>query len=212
MNGKDGKPFKTRAGGTIKFEEVIGLVTEAAQKRLDENTSLRGALNATRQSQTDPHLAEKIGIAALKFADLSNNVRKDYIFDIDKFTSFEGKTGPYILYTIARINSLFKKAGTVIPSATDIQARGISDTRKILAKVLTLADSYTAAAANYTLNGIVDTTFALASEFNLFYANTKILSEPDEGKKQNYLALCEVVRIALTAAMHTLAIETVEEM
>jgi len=204
MNGKDGKPFKTRAGGTIKFEEVINLVTEAAQKRIPP-LRLEGCLEGG--------VSEKIGVAALKFADLSNHVRKDYVFDIDRFTSFEGKTGPYILYTIARINSLFKKSDTP-PLGHPSSHRGgmSSEVRGIIVKVIKLADSYLSAATNYTLNGIVDAAYALAAEFNLFYANTKILAEPDTEKRQSYLALCEVVRIALKAAMHTLAIEVVEEM
>jgi len=197
MNGKDGKPFKTRVGGTIKFEEVVDLVTEAAQKRLAENG----------KPETQG-LAEKIGIAALKFADLSNNVRKDYVFDLEKFTSFEGKTGPYILYTIARINSLLAKDQNKKPSAVTIS----ETTRGIITKTLKLADAYSVAAVNYTLNGIADAAYTLAAEFNLFYANTKILAEPDEVKRQGYLALCMLVKTALTLAMNTLAIDVVEEM
>jgi len=197
MNGKDGKPFKTRAGGTIKFEDVVNLVTKAAQKRLAENG----------KPETQ-ELAEKIGIAALKFADLSNNVRKDYVFDLEKFTSFEGKTGPYILYTIARINSLIAKDTNKAPSGITIS----DTTRSIIIKTLKLADAYTVAAVNYTLNGIVDAAYTLAAEFNLFYANTKILTEPDEAKRQSYLALCSLVKTALTLAMNTLAIDVVEEM
>ena len=219
MNGSDGKPFKTRAGGTIKFEEVIDMVTEAAAKRLAENGKA-----------TDADLAQKIGIAALKFADLSNHVRKDYIFDIEKFTNFEGKTGPYILYTIARINSLFKKAfkHPVTPSArhsvtvpmlletsspdSHLRVELFGTARAVIIKTLKLADCYPAAAANYTLNGIVDAAFALAAEFNLFYANTKILTEPDADKRSGYLEICQIVKIALEFAMNTLAIDVVEEM
>ena len=197
MNGKDGKPFKTRAGGTIKFEEVTGMVTEAAQKRLTENGKT-----------ADARLAQKIGIAALKYADLSNNVRKDYVFDLEKFTSFEGKTGPYILYTIARINSLLGKSGYAKHS--DVVVTEV--TRNVLMKAIKLADSFSVAAANYTLNSIADASYALAAEFNLFYANTKILSESDEVVRGGYLALCNVVRTALRIAMNTLAIEVVEEM
>jgi arginyl-tRNA synthetase len=141
------------------------------------------------------------------------------VFDLEKFTSFEGKTGPYILYTIARINSLFKKAGVnqsmdCLPSArsANVVPPRNGAVRGIIMKAIKLADAYSAAAANYTLNGIVDAAYTLAAEFNLFYANTKILTEQDEVKRQGYLALCEVVRIALTLAMNTLAIEVVEEM
>jgi len=197
MNGKDGKPFKTRAGGTIRFEDIINLVTEAAQKRLAENGKAE-----------NPGLAQKIGIAALKFADLSNHVRKDYIFDLEKFTSFEGKTGPYILYTIARIKSLLAKSKDEKQSGTVVS--GI--TRNLVMKVIKLADCYPAAAANYTLNGIADSAFALAAEFNLFYACTKILAEPDTRKRQGYLALCKIIKNALEFSMDTLAIDVVEEM
>lgn len=198
MNGNDGKPFKTRAGGTIKLEDVVKLVTESAQKRLKENGK-----------NDDKALAEKIGLAALKFADLSNNIRKDYVFDLEKFTSFEGKTGPYILYTIARINSIFKKAGNIqFGEKFEISA----DTRGTFVKILKLADAYSTAVANYTLNGIVDAAYVLAAEFNLFYAGHKILSEPEETKRHSYLILCDVVRTALIASMNTLAIDVVEEM
>jgi arginyl-tRNA synthetase len=197
MNGKDGKPFKTRAGGTIKFEDVVNMVTEAAERRLAENGKAG-----------TPDIAERVGIAALKFADLSNNVRKDYVFDLEKFTSFEGKTGPYILYTIARINSLFAKSKG--EKRGDVVICNV--TRSIIIKTIKLADAYSAAVVNYTLNGIVDAAYTLAAEFNLFYAGTRILSEPNEVKRQGYLTLCEVVKNALTIAMNTLAIEVVDEM
>ena len=193
MNGADGKPFKTRAGGTIKFEEVIDLVTQAAAKRIQGE---------------DKSNAPKIGLAALKFSDLSNNVKKDYVFDIDKFTSFEGKTGPYILYTIARINSIFTKNGE--QSNNTIHVTDV--TRDILIKVLKLADSYAVAAANYTMNGIADAAWALAAAFNVFYANTNILREQDKDIKNKNLSVCELVRVALKQAMHTLAIDIVNEM
>jgi len=187
MNGTDGKPFKTRSGETVKLDDVIGIVTEAAAKRV-KNPSQVGDLTA-----------QKIGLAALKFADLSNNVRKDYVFDIDKFTSFEGKTGPYLLYTIARINSIFNKADS--GSAANVLLN-----RDILMKVIKLADSYTVSAQNYTLNGIVDAAYELAAEFNLFYANVKIADNPSA------LALCKVVKTALLFALDTLAIQPVDEM
>ena len=195
MNGTDGKPFKTRAGGTIKFGEVINLVTQAAAARLRENGKA-----------ANPALARKIGISALKFADLSNHVRKDYIFDIDKFTSFEGKTGPYLLYTVARINSVLKRmqnAKCKMQNNSEIKVD--ENTRNLLVKVLKLADSYPAAAQNYTLNGLADAAYALAQAFNLFYANVKLLDSP-------YLPVAVLVKTALTFALDTLAIDTVDKM
>jgi len=189
MTGSDGKPFKTRAGETIKLDEVIHLVTDAASKR---------------QQVTNAKSAKRIGIAALKFADMSNNVRKDYVFDIDKFTSFEGKTGPYLLYTIARMNSIFKKSN-LSPDCT-LSIADCTLSRDIVIKAVKLADSYTIAAANYTLNGIVDAAYELAAAFNLLYANEKIADNP------NYLAITRLVRISILFALDTLAIKPVDEM
>ena len=198
INGTDGKPFKTRSGGTIKFEEIIDLVTEAAKKRL---------------SPERQHLARAIGLSALKFADLSNNVKKDYVFDLDKFTSFEGKTGPYILYTIARINSILAKVGFLPKSLSEgFKIQCSSVTRYVLVSVCKLADSFATAAYNYTLNGITDASWALAAAFNLFYANTNILKETDVKTREGYIALCKLVRVSLVHAMDALAIETVEKM
>ena len=191
MNGADGKPFKTRTGGTIKFEEVINLITECASKRLSENGR-----------SVDIETAQKIGIAALKFADLSNNVRKDYVFDIEKFTSFEGKTGPYLLYTVARINSVLNKANnTPIPNNLTVSKTN----RDVIIKTIKLADSYASAAANYTLNGLVDAVYNLAVAFNLFYAGESII-------KGGHLPLARLVKTAMLFALDTLAITVVQEM
>ena len=189
MNGLDGKPFKTRAGGIIKLEDIINLVTEAAMKRLT-----RGAHDQ----------AQKIGLAALKFADLSNNVRKDYVFDVDKFTAFEGKTGPYLLYTVARINSILKK--TSAANATKGELTVTDKNRKIIMSIIKLADSYNLATQNYTLNGIIDATYEVAAAFNLFYSQEKIADN------ENHLALARLVRMSLLFALDTLAIQPVDEM
>ena len=101
MNGKDGKPFKTREGGVMRLEDLIAQITDAAYKRIMENRTV--------SEDEAKDTARLVGIAALKYGDLSNQATKDYVFDIDRFTSFEGNTGPYILYTIARINSILKK-------------------------------------------------------------------------------------------------------
>ena len=205
MMGADGKPFKTRSGESIRLAEILQMVTDAASKRLTENG--RGG---------DLVLAEKIGLSALKFADLSNNVRRDYIFEIDKFTSFEGKTGPYILYTIARINSIFEKANIknngfarLTPTRDYVK---LNEIREIYVAILRLSDSYPVALQNYTLNGIVDAVYELAKAFNLFYANTNILKEPDPNKRAFYLHVCSLVKGALEFAMKTLAIDTVDKM
>ena len=106
MNGKDGKPFKTRSGDTIKLEDIINLLIEGASKKLTENNV-----------NYDKALALKIGVGAMKFGDLINSVSKDYVFDLDKFLSFEGKTGPYLQYTVVRINSILNKLNNKIGRA-----------------------------------------------------------------------------------------------
>jgi len=186
MNGTDGKPFKTRSGDVVKLEDVINLVTDAATKKM---------------RNPNPVDAQKIGIAALKFADLSNSVRKDYVFDIDKFTSFEGKTGPYLLYTIARINSILKKSQMNTKDFTITSA-----TRDIIVACIKLSDSYSTAIENYTLNNIVESAWNLANKFNLLYANETIQGNVDN------LKAAELCRTALMFALDTLAIESVYEM
>jgi len=194
MNGSDGKPFKTRAGGVIKLEDVFDLVTKKAYEKSSSPAAKKNA--------------QAIGLAALKFADLSNNVRKDYVFDIDKFTSFEGKTGPYLLYTVARINSVLKNPISVSRSkiclSPPLQKGELW--RDIIMRIVKLADSYSTAASNYTLNGIIDAAYELAAAFNLFYANVKIADNPTA------LAIAKLVKTALLFALDTLAIEPVSEM
>jgi len=196
MNGQDGKPFKTRAGGTIKLEDVINLVTEAATTKLEANGR-----------KADKSTAEKIGISALKFADLSNHISRNYIFDLEKFSSFDGKTGPYILYTIARINSILEKANKAEQNGTVPFLY-----RPIIAQILKISDAYTSATQNYTVNGIIDALFSLANAFNGFYACTNILKESDPSKRTALLTLCRLVKIVLEFVLDTLAIDAVEKM
>ena len=201
MNGADGRPFKTRAGGTIKLEEVFTMISEAAKRKLIESGRT-----------SDEETARKIGLAALKFADLSNSVRRDYVFDLDKFTSFEGKTGPYLLYTVARINSILEKAENMQTGTEILFPPNKLVGRDIFISVLRLADSFAGAMANYTLNGIVDSVYQLAQVFNNFYATTRILGEEDKQLREYYLSLCQLTKIAIEFALDKLGIDTVEKM
>ncbi|MCL2228638.1 MAG: arginine--tRNA ligase [Firmicutes bacterium] len=187
MLGKDGKPFKTRSGDTVKLEDVINLVTDAAHKKM-QNPCLVSA--------------KTIGIAALKFADLSNSVRKDYVFDLDRFTSFEGKTGPYLLYTIARINSILSK------TEKEIQTNNTKSPllRDIKVAVMRLGDSFDVATRVYSLNGVIDATYNLASKFNILYANETIQNNAES------IRVARLTRTALCFALDILAIDTVEKM
>ena len=197
MNGPDGRAFKTRSGETVKYKDVINMVTDKAAEKLASN----GIVG-------DRELARKIGVGAMKFGDLSNTVTKDYIFNIEKFLSFDGKTGPYIQYTIARINSLLAKAD-VKPGLVKIET---SEERNIILAILKLNSAYQIAYENYSLNGLCVATFDLASAFSTFYNNHKILSEEDQCRKSNMLALCELVKRCLEKALWTLGIESVEKM
>ena len=197
MNGRDGKPFKTRSGETIKLEDVINLIKEKAQEKLTANGL-----------GVNDELAREIGVGALKFGDLSNDVARDYILDIDKFCSFEGKTGPYLQYTCARISSLLSKAnekgGKII-----IENK---EEREIIINLLKLIESFSLALENLSLSPICSAVFNLAQSYSVFYNNIKILTEKDAQKRKSYLALSQLVKNAISLALNILAIDIPEKM
>jgi arginyl-tRNA synthetase len=197
MNGKDGKPFKTRAGDTVKYKDVLNMLIGSASKKLAEN----GIVG-------DQELARKIGVGAMKFGDLSNTVARDYVFDIEKFLAFDGKTGPYIQYTIARINSILAKSDV---EAGKIDVSGI-DERNIVLAIVKLNSSYGVCYDSYSMNALCLSTFDLASAFSTFYNNHKILSEENVDRKKSMLSLCVLVKSCLEKALYTLGIDTVEKM
>lgn len=197
MNGKDGKPFKTRDGGVVRLKDVVGLLVDRAGQKLSANGVVE-----------NDDTARKIGVGAMKFGDLSNTVDKDYVFDLDKFLSFDGKTGPYIQYTIARINSLLTKQSAL---GEKIVVEN-EDERNIALAILKLNSSYKVCYDAYSMNALCLSTFDLASAFSTFYNNHKILTESDEKKKQSMLSLCLLVKKCLENALWTLGIESVEKM
>ena len=206
INGTDGKPFKTRSGDTIKLEDIINLISSGASKKLQENGI----------EDSDGSLALKIGVAAMKFGDLSNIPSKDYIFDIDKFASFEGKTGPYIQYTGARINSLLKKAGLFDKKEffENFNLIDITDEnqRNIAINFLKLQESYFVCYKDNSLGALCNSLYEFASSFSKFYNDTRILSEKDEQKRNSYLALCYLVLKAIKQASGILAFDIPEKM
>jgi arginyl-tRNA synthetase len=198
INGKDGKPFKTRSGDTIKLEDIINLVADEAEKRLEK--------------AGDRETAQKIGLSALKFADLSNNVRKDYIFDIEKCISFEGKTGPYLLYTVARINSILAKNAIEQSKGFGEILKLDDEIRAIIVAVLRICEAIQNAAETLTLNNICDAVYVLAQNFSAFYATHNIQNEKDAALKNDWLSVCALTKTAITEALNVLAIDTVERM
>ncbi len=199
VNGKDGKPFKTRDGGTFKLGDLIDLATNKALDKLKESNKIDIPCR---------ELAKKIGISALIFGDLANVISKDYIFDLDKFLTFEGKTGPYLQYIGVRIKSILNKAN-LTNSKIIVDSAQIS---KIILAILKLNYSYEVAYKENSLHGVCLSLFDLASAFSTFYNDVKILTESDEVKKQSYLSLCKLVLNALTLGCGILGIDIPEKM
>lgn len=198
VNGKDGKPFKTRDGGTMKLDDLIDMVTTKAHERLLENGS-----------NENKELAHIIAMSAIKYGDLSNQISRDYIFDEDKFTTFEGKTGPYLQYTAVRIKSLLSKAGFKGNSNVTIT---LPEERKIVYSVLKLIDGYATCLNESSLNTLCAELYNVASAYSNFYNNIKILTEKDDEKRNTYLTLSNMVFKALEKGLYVLGIEVPEYM
>ena len=197
MNGKDGKPFKTRSGDTIKLEDIINILIEGASEKLKSN-----GVEVSRE------LALKIGVGAMKFGDLINSVSKDYVFDLDKFISFEGKTGPYIQYTVARINSILNRTGK---DASEIKIH-FDEEREIVKAILKLNSAYEISYKEKSLNALCLAVYDLASAFSTFYNNHNVSGETNKEIKESFIALLILVRKKILQALDVLAIEVPERM
>ena len=204
VNGKDGKPFKTRDGGVMQLSELLDSVTEYAYQKM--RTSNVFDEHERREN------AEKIGVAAIKFGDLINHYSKDCIFDIDKFMASEGKTGVYLLYVIARINSILRKIPTSELPAKKIN--GIySDSERDLIMVLSLSGIAFVSAYNEKAPNIVcENAYKIAVAFSKFYQENHIINEDNMEKKQSWLTLCEITKQVLEKHLYVLGIESVERM
>ncbi len=201
MNGSDGKPYKTRDGGVMRLSDLIETVTNASLQRLE---------NSSFVSEDDREsYARKLGMAAVKFGDLINHRSKDYIFDLDKFLSSEGKTGIYLLYTVSRINSIMKKAGDAKAEFTGIYT---NEERELMLKLIMTGDVFNYAMDEKAPNYICENAYQLAVSFSRFYHENHIMDEKDEAKKASWLALAKLVRTVITKHLDILGIETVENM
>lgn len=201
MNGSDGKPYKTRDGGVMRLSDLIETVTNASLQRLE---------NSSFVSENDREsYARKLGMAAVKFGDLINHRSKDYIFDLDKFLSSEGKTGIYLLYTVSRINSIMKKAGDAKAEFTGIYT---DEERELMLKLIMTGDVFNYAMDEKAPNYICENAYQLAVSFSRFYHENHIMDEKDEAKKASWLALAKLVRTVITKHLDILGIETVENM
>ena len=206
MNGKDGKPFKTREGGVMRLENLIAEIQEEMYKKITDNRTV--------EEEEAKNTAKTVGMAAIKYGDLSNQASKDYVFDVDRFTSFEGNTGPYILYTIVRIKSILNKyqeEGKAVTGLKVNQQSGESEKALMLALVKyneMMENVYEELAPHKICAYIYD----LANAFNHFYHETKILAEPDENRKKSYIALIDLTKDVLVTCIDLLGIEAPERM
>jgi arginyl-tRNA synthetase len=206
MNGADGKPFKTRAGGVMKLHDLIAMAKAEAEKRLAE-----AGIGADYPAEERAEIARKVGIATIKFADLSNHRTTDYIFDLERFSKFEGKTGPYLQYAAVRIQSMLRKAAEQ-GAKTGSPAIHSPEERKLVLKLLTLGDALAAAEEKRAPNMLCEYAFELAQDFSRFYGAHHVLSEADEALRAARLGLCARVLAVLTQVLDLLGIEVPERM
>jgi arginyl-tRNA synthetase len=206
MNGPDGKPFKTREGGVMKLQDLIAMMTGAALDRLKEQGLATDYDEAERQE-----VARKVGLAALKFADLSNHRIANYVFDLDRFVRFEGKTGPYLLYAAVRIKSILRKAEAQGDRPGAILAPEPGERELILA-LGALPDAIQAAYDERAPNKIADYAYGLAQTFSTYYNAFHILSEQNEALRRSRLGLAALTLRTLELSLSLLGIEVPERM
>ena len=199
INGKDGKPFKTRDGGVMSLKGLIKLVHDEIEPKIKEEI--------TGEERRD--IADKLTLATLKYSDLTPQRRTDYIFDVEKFTEFVGKTGIYAVYTTTRIKSLLNKVNVENTSLTNIPNQEVRD---ILVKLTELPKSLTASYQDASLNYICDFIYELSSLFNKFYGDHNISNETNEEDKNTYIALSKLVYNTLSNLLNILAIDEVNKM
>jgi arginyl-tRNA synthetase len=207
MNGQDGRPFKTREGGVLRLADLLRMVEEKASERLGERGE--GALPDEEREA----VARLVGLAALKFADLSNPRTTDYIFDIDRFVAFEGKTGPYLLYAAVRIRSVLARADTDEAEALGFDVLPQDQTeRDLAAALLAYGDAHRAAYEKRMPHILCEHAFALAQAFSRFYAACRIADEEDDSVKRSRLGLTALALRQLTDILSQLGIAVPDRM
>lgn len=211
MNGKDGKPFKTRDGGVLRLEHLLEDVAGQVQKKMDE----RDSENQNIDSADKEDIIAKVSLAAIKYGDLSNQAAKDYIFDLERFTSFEGNTGPYILYTAVRTKSLWNKASEQKLVMDELAAILPPDNKEETDVMLVLsrwAETLEAAYAEQAPHKICQYVYDLSDMYNKFYHEHKILKEENAALRESYMHLSRLVGKVLETAMDLLGLEIPERM
>ena len=203
MNGKDGKPFKTRSGGVMRLETLIADITDYVEKKILENQTL----SPEEAAQT----AKIIAVAALKYGDLSNLATKDYIFDLERFSAFEGNTGPYLLYTIVRIKSILSRYDGE-PAGLSIAPADSAEAKVLQLELAQMPDQLAMAYRDSAPNTVCAYAYELAGAVNKFYHETRILTEPDAARKQGYVALIAFAKRVLEECIDLLGFSAPERM
>ncbi|NLO47446.1 MAG: arginine--tRNA ligase [Clostridiales bacterium] len=205
MNGKDGKPYKTRDGGVMRLSDMIDIVTKNAYERTAQSEIVEDDIQKAG-------VARMVGVAAMKIGDMINHRTKDYIFDIDRFLASDGKTGPYLQYTAVRIQSVLSKAselgfhpGEILPPASDLE-------RNLMLTLTNVSDGLLRAYYDKAPNVICETLFDIAGIFNKFYAENKILTCPDAPRRDSWLALCSLTGSMIKTLLSILGIEVPDRM
>ena len=206
VNGTDGKPFKTRAGGVMKLYDLIAMATDEAMKRLTEQ-----GLAADYAPEERARIAKAVGLAAIKFADLSNNRVSGYVFDLERFTRFEGKTGPYLQYAAVRIKSILRRAQSEGHAAAAPVVASEAE-RRLALQLLTMSEALAGAEMKRAPNLICDFVFMLAQNFSRFYTEHHILSETDDALRAARLGLCAATLTQIERALNLLGIDVPKRM
>ena len=207
MNGKDGKPFKTREGGIMQLNDLIAMIMGKAEERLNELSA-----TADYEEREKTEIARKVGIAALKFADLVNHRTGDYVFDLDRFSSFEGRTGPYLLYAAVRTRSILRKAADQGLVSGELIAAAGNEERELQLKLLGLTDLLQFTFETRAPNHLCEYAYQLAGAFNRFYANHHILNEENKAQQASWLALSQLTVDVLVLVLDLLGIGVPERM
>lgn len=206
MNGKDGKPFKTREGGVMRLENLIREINDEMYKKIMDNRTV--------EEEEAKKTARIVGLAAIKYGDLSNQAGKDYIFDVDRFTSFEGNTGPYILYTIVRIKSILNRfaeeggnleAGTILDPVNDSQ-------KNLMLQLTGFGATVENAFEEKAPHKICAYIYEVSNAFNSFYHETKILSEENEAQKASFIQLLKLTKKVLETCIDLLGFSAPDRM
>ena len=203
MNGRDGKPFKTRDGGVMSLPDLINIVNEETLKKL--NPTITDTMDKKKISRT-------IAIAAIKYADLIPYRSTDYIFDPSKFSDLDGKTGPYLLYSTIRMKSLLNKAKEKNMSFNIIKMVKNEYDKDIMLNILNLSSTITKAYESKSLNELTDYIYKLTSSYNKFYSENRILDEQDNVLRESWLALTKLVLDINLLLLNILGINCPEKM